>query len=110
MRVVTRLRALVILPTRDLVIQVRETFEAISKGRGLKVSAISICNTIRSKSISDWSCRGTALFCARAIPTYRRPVTPVRTKTHYSCGANLVLLAYAGGQVRLIYSFAPRED
>jgi ATP-dependent RNA helicase DDX51/DBP6 len=36
-RAVVRLRALVVLPTRDLVIQVRETFEAIAKGRGLKV-------------------------------------------------------------------------
>ncbi|KAE9403675.1 P-loop containing nucleoside triphosphate hydrolase protein [Gymnopus androsaceus JB14] len=36
-RIVTRLRALVVLPTRDLVLQVRETFEAISKGRGLKI-------------------------------------------------------------------------
>lgn len=36
-RLVTRLRALVVLPTRDLVAQVRETFEAIGKGRGLKV-------------------------------------------------------------------------
>ena len=36
-RAVIRLRALVVLPTRDLVIQVRETFEAIAKGRGLKV-------------------------------------------------------------------------
>ncbi|KAF9266507.1 DEAD-domain-containing protein [Marasmius fiardii PR-910] len=36
-RIVTRLRALVVLPTRDLVTQVRETFEAISKGRGLKI-------------------------------------------------------------------------
>ncbi|KAI0368734.1 DEAD-domain-containing protein [Pilatotrama ljubarskyi] len=36
-RVVTRLRALVVLPTRDLVVQVRETFEAIAKGRGLKI-------------------------------------------------------------------------
>ena len=36
-RIVTRLRALVVLPTRDLVMQVRETFEAVSKGRGLKV-------------------------------------------------------------------------
>ena len=36
-RVVTRLRALVVLPTRDLVVQVRETFEAVAKGRGLKV-------------------------------------------------------------------------
>ena len=39
-RAVTRLRALVVLPTRDLVIQVRETFEAIVKGRGLKVSSM----------------------------------------------------------------------
>ncbi|THH07154.1 hypothetical protein EW145_g3572 [Phellinidium pouzarii] len=36
-RIVTRLRALVVLPTRDLVVQVQETFEAISKGRGLKI-------------------------------------------------------------------------
>lgn len=36
-RVVTRLRALVVLPTRDLVTQVRETFEAFCRGRGLKV-------------------------------------------------------------------------
>jgi hypothetical protein len=81
MRVVIRLRALVILPTRDLVVQVRETFEAISKGRGLKVSAICLCNTMRNKSISDWDCYRTALVCARAIPTYRGPVAPVRTKT-----------------------------
>ncbi|TCD64285.1 ATP-dependent RNA helicase dbp6 [Steccherinum ochraceum] len=36
-RTVTRLRALVVLPTRDLVMQVRETFEAVGKGRGLKI-------------------------------------------------------------------------
>ncbi|GLB40165.1 putative DEAD box helicase family protein [Lyophyllum shimeji] len=36
-RIVTRLRALVVLPTRDLVTQVRETFEAIGKGRGLQI-------------------------------------------------------------------------
>ncbi|GAA5885870.1 hypothetical protein JCM16303_000091 [Sporobolomyces ruberrimus] len=36
-RVVTRLRALVLLPTRDLVGQVRETFEGFAKGTGLKV-------------------------------------------------------------------------
>ncbi|KAF8235791.1 ATP-dependent RNA helicase [Tricholoma matsutake] len=36
-RIVTRLRALVVLPTRDLVLQVRETFEALGKGRGLKI-------------------------------------------------------------------------
>jgi ATP-dependent RNA helicase DDX51/DBP6 len=38
-RVVTRLRALVVLPTRDLVAQVRETFEALAKGRALAVGA-----------------------------------------------------------------------
>ncbi|KIY64567.1 DEAD-domain-containing protein, partial [Cylindrobasidium torrendii FP15055 ss-10] len=36
-RIVTRLRALIVLPTRDLVLQVRETFEAIARGRGLKI-------------------------------------------------------------------------
>ncbi|EGN99137.1 hypothetical protein SERLA73DRAFT_54272, partial [Serpula lacrymans var. lacrymans S7.3] len=36
-RIITRLRALVVLPTRDLVMQVRETFEEVGKGRGLKV-------------------------------------------------------------------------
>lgn len=33
----TRLRALILLPTRDLVAQVRETFELFGKGTGLKV-------------------------------------------------------------------------
>lgn len=36
-RVITRLRALIVLPTRDLVTQVRETIEVLSKGTGLKV-------------------------------------------------------------------------
>ncbi|KAF8972121.1 P-loop containing nucleoside triphosphate hydrolase protein [Flammula alnicola] len=36
-RVVTRLRALIVLPTRDLVAQVRETFEVLSKGTKLKI-------------------------------------------------------------------------
>ncbi|KAF8149826.1 P-loop containing nucleoside triphosphate hydrolase protein [Crassisporium funariophilum] len=36
-RVITRLRALVVLPTRDLVAQVRETFEVLGKGTGLKI-------------------------------------------------------------------------
>ncbi|KAF9230584.1 P-loop containing nucleoside triphosphate hydrolase protein [Melanogaster broomeanus] len=36
-RVVTCLRALIVLPTRDLVNQVRETFEVVGKGRGLKI-------------------------------------------------------------------------
>lgn len=37
-RIVTRLRALIVLPTRDLVTQVKETLEEISKGSGLTVS------------------------------------------------------------------------
>ncbi|KAL4062859.1 DEAD-domain-containing protein [Scleroderma citrinum] len=40
-RIITRLRALVVLPTRDLVTQVRETFEAIGKGRGLKIGTVT---------------------------------------------------------------------
>lgn len=36
-RVVTRLRALIILPTRDLVTQVRETLELLTRGTGLKI-------------------------------------------------------------------------
>ena len=40
-RIATRLRALIVLPTRDLVLQVQETLEAVSKGRGLKVSGVS---------------------------------------------------------------------
>ncbi|KAH8831320.1 DEAD-domain-containing protein [Flagelloscypha sp. PMI_526] len=36
-RHVTRLRALVVVPTRDLVVQVRETFQAVAKGQGLKI-------------------------------------------------------------------------
>ncbi|KAH9838407.1 DEAD-domain-containing protein [Rhodofomes roseus] len=41
LRVVTRLRALIVLPTRDLVTQVRETFEAVAKGRGVKIATAS---------------------------------------------------------------------
>ncbi|KAF9433342.1 ATP-dependent RNA helicase dbp6 [Entomortierella beljakovae] len=37
-RVVTRLRALVVLPTRDLCIQVKETFEMFVKGTDLKIA------------------------------------------------------------------------
>jgi ATP-dependent RNA helicase DDX51/DBP6 len=39
-RAVTRLRALIVLPTRDLVVQVRETLEALAKGTSLKVRFI----------------------------------------------------------------------
>ncbi|CEL55719.1 ATP-dependent RNA helicase dbp6 OS=Schizosaccharomyces pombe (strain 972 / ATCC 24843) GN=dbp6 PE=2 SV=1 [Rhizoctonia solani AG-1 IB] len=37
-RIVVRLRALVVLPTRELAVQVRETFDAVAKGRGLKIA------------------------------------------------------------------------
>ncbi|KAI8068470.1 P-loop containing nucleoside triphosphate hydrolase protein [Gongronella butleri] len=37
-RIVTRLRALIVLPTRDLVQQVKETFDAFVKGTNLKVA------------------------------------------------------------------------
>ena len=36
----TRLRALIILPTRDLVMQVRETMEELARGSGLKVRSM----------------------------------------------------------------------
>jgi ATP-dependent RNA helicase DDX51/DBP6 len=37
-RLVTRLRAMIVLPTRDLVVQVKETLELLAKGTNLKVS------------------------------------------------------------------------
>ncbi|KAG0039158.1 ATP-dependent RNA helicase dbp6, partial [Podila clonocystis] len=37
-RVVTRLRALVVLPTRDLCVQVKETFDTFVKGTDLKIA------------------------------------------------------------------------
>ncbi|KAI7898685.1 P-loop containing nucleoside triphosphate hydrolase protein [Cokeromyces recurvatus] len=40
-RIVTRLRAVVVLPTRDLVFQVKETFDAFVKGTNLVVAAAS---------------------------------------------------------------------
>ena len=36
-RIITRLRGLVVLPTRDLVHQVREVFEQFSRGTGLRI-------------------------------------------------------------------------
>ncbi|KAL1412400.1 ATP-dependent RNA helicase dbp6 [Vanrija albida] len=40
-RVVPRLRALIVLPTRDLVLQVRETLEALAKGTGLLIGSVT---------------------------------------------------------------------
>ncbi|PLW11326.1 hypothetical protein PCANC_19363 [Puccinia coronata f. sp. avenae] len=40
-RVVCRLRALIVLPTRDLVLQVKNTFDSFAKGTGLKAAIIT---------------------------------------------------------------------
>ncbi|KAK8850659.1 hypothetical protein IAR55_004579 [Kwoniella newhampshirensis] len=40
-RVATRLRALIVLPTRDLVVQVRETMEILAKGTGLNIGSVT---------------------------------------------------------------------
>jgi ATP-dependent RNA helicase DDX51/DBP6 len=62
-RVVTRLRALVILPTRDLVQQVRETFEACCKGTKLQVcrATASFSNCLRISK--DSKCDGSTFVC-----------------------------------------------
>ncbi|RXK41055.1 hypothetical protein M231_01686 [Tremella mesenterica] len=39
-RTITRLRALIVLPTKDLVVQVRETLELLAKGTDLKIGTI----------------------------------------------------------------------
>lgn len=68
-RIVTRLRALVVLPTRDLVTQVRETFETIGKGRGLKVlSSVIYMKYPYSQPRLGWNCDWPALLCPRAKP------------------------------------------
>jgi ATP-dependent RNA helicase DDX51/DBP6 len=41
-RTVTRLRAMIVLPTRDLVVQVKETLELLAKGTNLKVSYLCV--------------------------------------------------------------------
>lgn len=50
-RVVRRLRALVILPTRELAIQVKETFEAFVKGTDLAVRNIDTF-ALRTRSLT----------------------------------------------------------
>ncbi|GMK56688.1 hypothetical protein CspeluHIS016_0305280 [Cutaneotrichosporon spelunceum] len=40
-RIVPRLRALVVLPTRDLVVQVRETLDSLAKGTGLLIGSVA---------------------------------------------------------------------
>ena len=64
-----RLRALIVLPTRDLVVQVRETLESLSKGTGLVVSGAA--GAMGWTLMLDWNGDGTTQLCARAEPTYR---------------------------------------
>ncbi|KAI8850926.1 P-loop containing nucleoside triphosphate hydrolase protein [Chytridium lagenaria] len=40
-RIITRLRALIVLPTRDLALQVKATFDAIAKGSGLRIALVT---------------------------------------------------------------------
>ncbi|KDN42503.1 DEAD-domain-containing protein [Tilletiaria anomala UBC 951] len=40
-RLLPRVRALILLPTRDLVAQVRETLESVAKGSGLKIASVT---------------------------------------------------------------------
>lgn len=39
-RIIIRLRVLVLLPTRDLVLQVKQVFDQIAEGTNLKIAAI----------------------------------------------------------------------
>lgn len=63
-----------VLPTRDLVTQVRETFEAIGKGRGLKVLVYSreaTCVGAYEIPIIDRHGNRTTLLCTRASAVSR---------------------------------------
>lgn len=64
-RVVPRLRALIVLPTRELVIQVKETIEAVCKGTGLVVSAEFAPPRTVWLTLAGWQCDGTTQFRAR---------------------------------------------
>ena len=69
------------LPTRDLVIQVRETFEAVCKGRGLKARNLLILSTVPiftpAWSAKDWGRHWAAFFSTRASAISRRAVHSV---------------------------------
>ncbi|CCM04294.1 uncharacterized protein FIBRA_06465 [Fibroporia radiculosa] len=67
-RIVVRLRALVVLPTRDLVTQVRETFEAIGRGRGLKIGTATGQHSFtheQAQLVADRSSQSVSLFETR---------------------------------------------
>jgi len=63
-RVVTRLRALVVLPTRDLCIQVKETFETFVKGTDLKIATSTGQNSFAHEQ-STLVCES---FCQASSP------------------------------------------
>jgi hypothetical protein len=60
-----------VLPTRDLVIQVRETFEAVAKGRGLKVSGclVPFLSFMTFPPSPDSLCNGPTFIFSRAVAT-----------------------------------------
>lgn len=75
-RIVTRLRALVVLPTRDLVQQVRETFEACCKGTKLKVTVpLDYPTKVLTVSLDRHGHR----------PAFLRPRTESNSERHYHC-------------------------
>lgn len=82
-RISTKLRALIVLPTRDLVLQVQETFEAVSKGRGLKVN-ISLLFSTHSCShvLPDRSCDWSTFVCTRTNAIDRPAEKSVSTRYH----------------------------
>ena len=75
---VTRLRALIVLPTRDLVNQVRETFEEVAKGRGLKVCAADHSPRLTWLTKADCYRHRPAFFRTRAGAIDRGPLATVR--------------------------------
>ncbi|KAI9461591.1 hypothetical protein BJY52DRAFT_1185411 [Lactarius psammicola] len=72
---VARLRALVVLPTRDLVVQVRETFEAIAKGRGLKIGSVTRQHSY-SHEQAELVNKGPTCVLARLATAYRQTTDP----------------------------------
>lgn len=48
-RVIVQLRALILVPTRDLAVQVRDMFDAVGKGSGLRTAAITGSHKFRQE-------------------------------------------------------------
>ncbi|KAL9578051.1 MAG: hypothetical protein Q9203_007233, partial [Teloschistes exilis] len=53
---ITRLRGLVVVPTRELVSQARKTFETCSLGTGLKIGTASGSKTLKEEQVALLSC------------------------------------------------------